>query len=82
MSHYEDDADDLPYMVEEPESDLDDEDADLYLPPHDDSLRPVITDLPWVGESPRQTRHSGSPTLYGNDRMVVVEAWAESQLSD
>ena len=69
----DDDDDEIPYMVEEPDSDLEDEDADLCDNRDIDRLAPAIADLPWFGESPRQPPPS-QPASHGfrNDRMVVV----------
>ncbi|KAI1783692.1 hypothetical protein LXA43DRAFT_977006 [Ganoderma leucocontextum] len=66
-----------PYLIEEPESDLEDEDGDFYYGSNVDAFLPTVADLPWIGEGPRRPAASDPtlarhPAAYGNDRMVVV----------
>nr|VWP01973.1 Cytochrome P450 monooxygenase AKT7 (EC (AK-toxin biosynthesis protein 7) [Ganoderma boninense] len=69
----ETDDEEIPYMVEQPESDFEDEDGDLYYGTKPDRLLPEVSELPWFGESPRQP--APTPRSFGSlrsDRMVVV----------
>ena len=63
-------------MVDEPLSELEDEDADFYYGSNADEFLPLSADLPWIGEAPQRPPPSDQPTVdapiaYGNDRMVV-----------
>ena len=67
------DDDKVPYMVEEPESDWEDEDGDFYYGTAPGPLLPTTSDLPWVGEGPRHNPPSQIPSEpYSHDRMIVV----------
>ena len=64
-------------MVDEPLSELEDEDADFYYGSNADEFLPLSADLPWIGKGPQRPPPSEQPTAevpiaYGNDRMVVV----------
>lgn len=63
----------VPYMVEETNSDFEDEDGDIYYGSESEKLMPHIADLPSFGEGP----HRSPPSLLGsdtfqNDRHIVV----------
>ncbi|KAI1790343.1 hypothetical protein LXA43DRAFT_1095489 [Ganoderma leucocontextum] len=66
------DDEEVPYMVEDPDSDLEDEDADFYYGTRGGSFMPAVSDLPWVGDGPRRPAPSEKTAAYRNDRMVVV----------
>nr|VWP01792.1 Cytochrome P450 monooxygenase AKT7 (EC (AK-toxin biosynthesis protein 7) [Ganoderma boninense] len=65
------------YLIEDQDSELEDEDADFYYGTDPDISTPLVSDLPWFGEGPqRPAATSGSvhttAATYGNDRMIVV----------
>lgn len=59
-------------MVEESDTDWEDEDGDFYYGSNPGTLLPNVTDLPWIGEAPRRDAPMPQTSTYGNDRMVVV----------
>uniref|UniRef100_A0A5K1K3H2 CHIP6 n=1 Tax=Ganoderma boninense TaxID=34458 RepID=A0A5K1K3H2_9APHY len=83
FSHAPDDLDnppeatedeEIPYLIEEEDSDFEDEDADLHPADRDGRLLPNLTDLPWVGEATCRADPSvpASDATFRNDRLVVV----------
>ncbi|PIL25434.1 hypothetical protein GSI_13324 [Ganoderma sinense ZZ0214-1] len=63
----------IPYLVEDPDSDFEDEDGDIFYRAHPDRLVPQVADLPWFGEGPRRSPSShGTLETFRNDQMVVV----------
>ncbi|KAI1784147.1 hypothetical protein LXA43DRAFT_1101707 [Ganoderma leucocontextum] len=68
-----DEEEEIPYMVEDPDSDFEDEDGDQYYGNPTDRLMPEVADLPWFGESPRRPPPSDATSdVFRNDRMIVV----------
>ena len=67
-----DDLDEVPYMVEESDSEWEDEDGDFYYGTNPGVLLSTVSELPWIGEAPRRDTPSRHPSAYTNDRMVVV----------
>uniref|UniRef100_A0A5K1K6H8 Cell surface hydrophobicity-associated protein n=1 Tax=Ganoderma boninense TaxID=34458 RepID=A0A5K1K6H8_9APHY len=66
------DLDEVPYMVDEPDSEWEDEDGDFLYGTDPAALLPTVVDLPWVGEAPRTETRSRKESTYRNDRMIVV----------
>ncbi|PIL26690.1 hypothetical protein GSI_11217 [Ganoderma sinense ZZ0214-1] len=65
------------FLVEDPDSELEDEDGDFYYECRQELSVPTVHDLPWVGEAPRRPSSSSGTSsapaaTYGNNRMVVV----------
>ena len=67
-----DELDEVPYMVDESDTEWEDEDGDFYYGSNPGTLLPNVTDLPWIGEAPRRDAPVRHTSTYGNDRMVVV----------
>nr|VWO96150.1 Amino acid permease family protein [Ganoderma boninense] len=72
-----DEEEDVPFLVEEPDSELEDEDGDFYYGANADAFLPVVSDLPWMGDGPQQPQPSskaasGAQGTHGHVRMVVV----------
>ena len=59
-------------MVDDAESDWEDEDGDFYYGTNPRTLLPTMVELPWVGEAPRRQTPSRHSSAFSNDRMIVV----------
>lgn len=66
----------MPFVIDDPDSDLEDEDADFYYGSNTDAFLPSASDLPRMGDGPRRSAPSQdqrtTAAARGNDRMIVV----------